>query len=142
MAYVLVLLIPLADIASAVLSTQEKAMPWNKFGRYVHPERTKAQELYRERNAWPSDPAFGLTREQLLQAFCQMKTVLKLRDGFCAYSLRHEYITRSLSHSTDALTVASGCGTSVAMLQKHYSHLMQVPSHMLAAMERATRKRR
>lgn len=68
LAYILALVLPLADIASAVLSTQEKAMPWNRFGRYVHPERKKAQEVYRERADWPSSPLPGLTREQLVQA--------------------------------------------------------------------------
>lgn len=74
------------------------------------------------------------------QAFAQMRRTLGLDPRLGAYSLRHEFITRSLASGNDALTVATTCGTSVQMLSKHYSHLMQVPSHMLAAMERATRK--
>lgn len=96
----------------------------------------------------PSGPIFRNTSgtpwnaTTVKQSFVQMRKTLGLDPRLGAYSLRHEFITRSLASGNDALTVATSCGTSVQMLQKHYSHLMQVPAHMLAAMERATRKRR
>jgi len=40
------------------------------------------------------------------------------------YSLRHFYITQRLINLTmDTHTIAKQCGTSIAMLEKHYSHL-------------------
>lgn len=75
-------------------------------------------------------------------AFKQMRKKLNLSAELSSYTLRHWYITRALSRGTDAMTVAAMCGTSIQMLAKHYSHLMQVPEHMLAAVERTGRKRR
>lgn len=68
MAYVLALLIPLADLLGAISTTQEKLpMPWNKFGRYVHPEHQRAREAFRER-PWINAPSSELTPEQLERA--------------------------------------------------------------------------
>ncbi len=40
------------------------------------------------------------------------------------YSLRHFYITQAIINSRAALhTIAKQCGTSIGMLEKHYSHL-------------------
>ncbi|MDH5304793.1 MAG: tyrosine-type recombinase/integrase [Gammaproteobacteria bacterium] len=40
------------------------------------------------------------------------------------YSLRHFYITQSIiSGRTDVHTIAKNCGTSIKMLEQHYSHL-------------------
>lgn len=42
------------------------------------------------------------------------------------YSLRHYYITKSLLAGVPIMTLAQQCGTSVAMIEKHYSKLTPV----------------
>lgn len=50
----------------------------------------------------------------------------KLPDGVTAYTLRHSTITDLLSlHGLDTLTVAALAGTSLAMIEKHYGHLLR-----------------
>lgn len=45
------------------------------------------------------------------------------------YSLRHFYITAALRKGTAIFTIASNCGTSIAMIMQHYAH---VQNEMLA----------
>ena len=40
------------------------------------------------------------------------------------YSLRHSYITWELEAGTDLLKIAAQCGTSVEMIERHYSHIV------------------
>lgn len=40
-----------------------------------------------------------------------------------AYSFRHYYITKMLSDDVNIHHIARNCGTSVAMIEKHYSHV-------------------
>jgi site-specific recombinase XerD len=44
--------------------------------------------------------------------------------GVCAYTLRHSVITDMLTGGMDSLTVARMAGTSLAMIEKHYGHLL------------------
>lgn len=48
----------------------------------------------------------------------------KLPDATVAYSLRHSAITDLVTAGLDLLTVAQLSGTSVAMIERHYGHLI------------------
>lgn len=48
----------------------------------------------------------------------------KFPKGTCAYTLRHSVITDMLVGGMDSLTVARMAGTSLAMIEKHYGHLL------------------
>lgn len=48
----------------------------------------------------------------------------KLPPATCAYTLRHSVITDMLVGGMDSLTVARMAGTSLAMIEKHYGHLL------------------
>jgi len=43
----------------------------------------------------------------------------------CAYTLRHSVITDMLTGGMDSLTVARIAGTSLAMIERHYGHLLK-----------------
>lgn len=58
----------------------------------------------------------------------------KLPRGTCAYTLRHSVMTDMLTGGMDTLTVARIAGTSLAMIEKTYGHLLQ--KHAVAAMDR------
>jgi integrase len=57
-----------------------------------------------------------------------------LPAGVCLYSLRHAFITQSLMDGMSTLEVARITGTSLAMIERHYGHLV-----MNAARERLER---
>ena len=57
-----------------------------------------------------------------------------LPPGVCLYTLRHSYITQSLLDGMSTLEVARISGTSLAMIERHYGHLV-----MTAARERLER---
>jgi integrase len=57
-----------------------------------------------------------------------------LPAGVCLYSLRHAFITQSLMDGMSTLEVARISGTSLAMIERHYGHLV-----MNAARERLER---
>jgi integrase len=57
-----------------------------------------------------------------------------LPSGVCLYTLRHGWITQSLMDGMSTLEVARISGTSVAMIERHYGHLV-----MNAARERLER---
>ena len=48
----------------------------------------------------------------------------KLPAATCAYTLRHSVITDMLTGGMDSLTVARMAGTSLAMIERHYGHLL------------------
>jgi integrase len=54
-----------------------------------------------------------------------------LPKGVCLYTLRHSFITQALMDGMATLDVARITGTSLAMIEKHYGHLV-----MRAARER------
>jgi site-specific recombinase XerD len=43
----------------------------------------------------------------------------------CLYTLRHSFITQALLDGMSTLVVAKMVGTSLAMIEKHYGHLVQ-----------------
>jgi site-specific recombinase XerD len=47
-----------------------------------------------------------------------------LPQGVCPYTLRHSFITQSLMDGMATLDVARITGTSLAMIEKHYGHLV------------------
>lgn len=57
-----------------------------------------------------------------------------LPAGVCLYTLRHGFITQSLMDGMSTLEVARISGTSLAMIERHYGHLV-----MVAARERLER---
>lgn len=57
-----------------------------------------------------------------------------LPAGVCLYTLRHSFITQSLMDGMSTLEVARISGTSLAMIERHYGHLV-----MHAARERLER---
>lgn len=48
-----------------------------------------------------------------------------LPRGTCLYALRHSFITQALLDGVSTLEVAKIVGTSLAMIEKHYGHLVQ-----------------
>lgn len=49
----------------------------------------------------------------------------KLPSGVCAYTLRHSVVTDLVRDGLPVLTVAQLAGTSVAMVERHYGHLVR-----------------
>lgn len=67
---------------------------------------------------WDKDAWKGPMREAV--------TAAKLPPAITAYALRHSVITDLVAkHALPTLTVAQLSGTSVAMIEKHYGHLLQ-----------------
>lgn len=52
----------------------------------------------------------------------------KLPAGVCLYTLRHSFITQAISDGLTTLDVARLTGTSLAMIDRHYGHLVQSAS--------------
>lgn len=48
----------------------------------------------------------------------------KLPAGTCLYTLRHSFITQALLDGVSTLEVAKIVGTSLAMIERHYGHLV------------------
>ncbi|WP_324740130.1 integrase [Tsuneonella sp. CC-YZS046] len=65
---------------------------------------------------WDKDAWKGPIKEAALAA--------GLPSGTCAYTLRHSVITDLVTGGLPILTVAQISGTSVAMIEKHYGHLV------------------
>jgi len=67
--------------------------------------------------------------KNLIRPFAKMLDAAKLRidpltgEDRTLYSLRHFYITRALMRGTSHEFIAKQCGTSIAMITKHYSHV-------------------
>jgi len=83
------------------------------------PHRTPSQELFRLAN--------GETTPQLGKAFEKVLQNNNLKDSprgpRTLYSLRHTYITWQLLAGNSMDVIAKQCGTSVAMIEQHYSHV-------------------
>lgn len=67
--------------------------------------------------AWTKDTWKGPIKDAVHAA--------KLPDGAAAYTLRHSVITDLVRAGLPILTVAQISGTSVAMIEKHYGHLVR-----------------
>ncbi len=63
-------------------------------------------------------------KERWKQPIKKAARAAKLPVGVCAYTLRHSVITDMLTGGMDSLTVARMAGTSLAMIEKHYGHLL------------------
>lgn len=63
-------------------------------------------------------------KERWKQPIKKAAKLAKLHTGVCAYTLRHSVITDMLVGGMDSLTVARMAGTSLAMIEKHYGHLL------------------
>ena len=60
----------------------------------------------------------------------------QLPEGVTAYTLRHSVITDLIRDRLPAFTVAQISGTSVAMIERHYGHLVRDdPEYALAQLE-------
>ena len=71
---------------------------------------------------------------QLLDQRCPKAA--KVPDGVVLYTLRHCWISDAIVGGMDLLTVAKLSGTSLAMIEKHYGHLVQgVARDKLATVE-------
>ncbi len=70
----------------------------------------------------------GETTDQLGRNFTALLKRLKLENGpggkRTLYSLRHTYITLKMLEGVPPAVIAKQCGTSTAMIDLHYSHLM------------------
>lgn len=55
------------------------------------------------------------------------------RKRIIPYSFRHTYITNAIKRGTPIKLVADLCGTSVLMIERHYSHLLSDTQAMYAA---------
>jgi integrase len=72
-------------------------------------------------------------KERWKQPITKAAKLAKLPLATCAYTLRHSVITDMLTGGMDSLTVARMAGTSLAMIEKHYGHLLH--DHAAKAME-------
>lgn len=91
-----------------------------------------ALALLREqaRGKLPGAPLIAYTdgtewhKERWKQPITKAARAAKLPPATCAYTLRHSVITDMLTGGMDSLTVARMAGTSLAMIEKHYGHLL------------------
>lgn len=96
----------------------------------------------------PEGPIFRNSRGRpwkpntIVDVFDTLRAKLAVGKKVTAYTFRHEYITRALTKEVDVATVATMCGTSVQMIQKHYSHLLQKPAYMVASVEKVSKGRK
>lgn len=63
-------------------------------------------------------------KERWKQPITKAAAAAGLPVATCAYTLRHSVITDMLTGGMDSLTVARMAGTSLAMIEKHYGHLL------------------
>lgn len=64
--------------------------------------------------------------EKIFNQFCDYCSISQEEFFYTLYSCRHTYITKQLVKGVDVYLVATQCGTSVEMIQKHYSKLTAV----------------
>jgi integrase len=91
-----------------------------------------ASKLFREQSKGklPRAPLIAYTdgspwhKERWKQPIKKAAAAAGLPLGVCAYTLRHSVITDMLVGGMDSLTVARMAGTSLAMIEKHYGHLL------------------
>lgn len=65
------------------------------------------------------------TSDEWSQHFREAARAAGLGDDVVLYTLRHCWITDAIIGGLDLLTVARLAGTSLAMIEKHYGHLVQ-----------------
>ena len=96
------------------------------------PLSPSAKELFDKlnKNALPNDRLFknGKSLWKSYNWSQAVRTVAEkagLPEGITLYTLRHCWITDAIVGGMDLLTVAKLSGTSLAMIEKHYGHLVQ-----------------
>jgi len=83
-------------------------------------------------NRKPNDKLFrlsdGTTTNQLGKAFEKVLSRLEMKNSphgpRSLYSLRHSYVTWQLMKGISMDVIAKQCGTSVATIEQHYSHVV------------------
>lgn len=99
--------------------------------RILLPAATVALLKEQARNKLPAAPLFARAdgsawdRYAWRGPFQDARAAAKLPDNVTAYALRHSTITDLIADGVPTLTVAQLSGTSVAMIEKHYGHLLQ-----------------
>ncbi|MEE3306905.1 MAG: site-specific integrase, partial [Pseudomonadota bacterium] len=83
------------------------------------PLRTPNQKLFLLANGEPTKQ-LGKAFEKALQSSGLKESP---RGPRTLYSLRHTYITWQLLNGTSMDVIARQCGTSIAMIEQHYSHV-------------------
>jgi integrase len=74
-------------------------------------------------NFWPQHKSFARGFDNLLER-CNLKVDPVSGLSYSIYSLRHTYITHRLLAGVTSDLVASQCGTSVKMIEEHYSNVV------------------
>jgi integrase len=72
---------------------------------------------------WPQHLSFENGFDNLLNR-CGMKQDPVSKQSYSIYSLRHTYITHRLLAGVTSDLIASQCGTSVKMIELHYSNVV------------------
>lgn len=93
---------------------------WSVYKETCEREPTKDDYIWVHRNMSQYKDVSRLF-DQLLKRL-SLKVDYK-GDSRDAYSLRHYYITSQLIKGVDIHLLSRNCGTSVAMIEKHYSHV-------------------
>ena len=61
----------------------------------------------------------------------------KLSTKYAMYDVRHTGITRMIKAGMDSHVIAKLCGTSVMMIEKHYSHVDDDAAYMSSQVNNA-----
>ncbi|MBY6127853.1 site-specific integrase [Qipengyuania aquimaris] len=122
-------------------ATRELTIPQDKAGagRTFTLGKTAAAHFNAAcKNKLPAAPLFAnatgghFDRFQWRDPLREAIAKLELDPRICAYSFRHSAITDMLTRGVDVLTVAKITGTSIAMIDKHYGHLVDAGSALEA----------
>ncbi|PML48757.1 hypothetical protein BCT76_09705 [Vibrio tasmaniensis] len=119
--------IPLSSVAVNALSDiLEYCLDLGVFSRLsmLIPDLSSLSDsfIFLRADAQNTNPQYEKTFKQL----CEFCSIDQPKFLYTLYSCRHTYITKQLVEGTDIYLVATQCGTSVEMIQKHYSKLTAV----------------
>lgn len=115
------------------LATSELSIPQDKAGAgrsFVLGKAAAALFKAQCKSKLPTAPLFAnpagghFDRFQWRDPLREAIAALKLDPRICAYSFRHSAITDMIRAGVDVMTVAKICGTSMAMIDQHYGHLV------------------
>ncbi|ELA6660067.1 TPA: tyrosine-type recombinase/integrase [Vibrio vulnificus] len=67
-------------------------------------------------------PTYNKIFNELIEDL-QSRHLLTTSKNFTLYSLRHSYITRCIENNVPLSLIAEVCGTSLKMIEDHYSHI-------------------
>ena len=83
---------------------------------------------------FPSENGSAFTRKSLLLRFWKARNRLELPKTISLYGYRHRFATDWLAAGKPVGQLAELLGTSIAMIQKHYSHLTERSATLRAAL--------